>query len=54
MAQEPGRTYRVGGVSGGARNAPPFVAMVDELGRLGFIDGKTSRSNGTFMDRALI
>ena len=40
MAQEPGRTYRVGGVSGGARNAPPFVAMVDELGRLGFIDGQ--------------
>jgi putative ABC transport system substrate-binding protein len=27
-------------VSGGARNAPPFVAMVDELGRLGFIDGQ--------------
>jgi putative ABC transport system substrate-binding protein len=40
MAQEPGRTYRLGGVSGSPRNAPPVVAMVDELRRLGFIDGQ--------------
>jgi putative tryptophan/tyrosine transport system substrate-binding protein len=40
MAQEPGRTYRLGGVSSSPRNAPPFVAMVDELRRLGFIDGQ--------------
>jgi putative tryptophan/tyrosine transport system substrate-binding protein len=40
LAQEPGRTYRLGGVSSLPRNAPPFVAMVDELRRLGFIDGQ--------------
>ena len=40
LAQEPGRTYRLGGVSSVPRNAPPFVAMVDELRRLGFIDGQ--------------
>ena len=39
-AQEAGRTYRLGGVSSLPRNAPPFVAMVDELRRLGFIDGQ--------------
>ena len=40
MAQQPGRTYRLGGVSSLPRNAPPFVAMVDELRRLGFVDGQ--------------
>jgi putative tryptophan/tyrosine transport system substrate-binding protein len=40
MAQQAGRTYRLGGVSGSPRNAPLFVAMVDELRRLGFIDGQ--------------
>jgi putative tryptophan/tyrosine transport system substrate-binding protein len=40
LAQEAGRTYRLGGVSSLSRNAPPFVAMVDELRRLGFIDGQ--------------
>jgi putative ABC transport system substrate-binding protein len=40
LAQEAGRTYRLGGVSSLPRNAPPFVAMVDELRRLGFIDGQ--------------
>ena len=39
-AQEAGLTYRLGGVSSLPRNAPPFVAMVDELRRLGFIDGQ--------------
>ena len=39
-AQEAGRTYRLGGVSSLPRSAPPFVAMVDELRRLGFIDGQ--------------
>jgi putative tryptophan/tyrosine transport system substrate-binding protein len=39
-AQVAGRTYRLGGVSSLPRNAPPFVAMVDELRRLGFIDGQ--------------
>jgi putative tryptophan/tyrosine transport system substrate-binding protein len=39
-AQEAGRTYRVGGVSGSPRNAPFAVAMFDELRRLGFIEGQ--------------
>jgi hypothetical protein len=34
MAQEPGRTYRLGGVSSSPRNAPLFVAMFDELRRV--------------------
>jgi putative ABC transport system substrate-binding protein len=40
MAQEPGRTYRLGGLSGSPRDSPPFVAMFDELRRLGFIEGQ--------------
>ena len=40
LAQEPGRTYRVGGLSSGPRNSPPFVAMFDELRRFGFIEGQ--------------
>jgi len=40
MAQEPGRTYRVGGLSTGPRNSPPIVAMFDELRRFGFIEGQ--------------
>jgi putative tryptophan/tyrosine transport system substrate-binding protein len=40
MAQEPGRTYRVGGLSSGPRNSPVIVAMFDELRRLGFIEGQ--------------
>ena len=40
MAQEPGRTYRVGGLSSGPRNAPVHVAMFDVLRRLGFIEGQ--------------
>jgi putative tryptophan/tyrosine transport system substrate-binding protein len=39
MAQEPGRTYRLGGLSSSPRNGPHFVAMFDELRRLGFIEG---------------
>jgi hypothetical protein len=40
MAQEPGRTYRLGIVSAGTRNIPSYVAMTEELRRLGFIEGK--------------
>jgi putative ABC transport system substrate-binding protein len=40
MAQEPGRTYRLGGVSSSPRNAPLLVAMFDELQRQGFIVGQ--------------
>jgi putative ABC transport system substrate-binding protein len=39
-AQEAGRTYHLGCVSGSPRNAPFAVAMVDELRRLGFIEGQ--------------
>jgi hypothetical protein len=31
LAQEPGRTYRLGGVSSSPRNAPFIGAMIDEL-----------------------
>ena len=40
LAQQAGRTYRVGGLSSGPRNSPPFVAMFDELRRFGFIEGQ--------------
>ena len=41
MAQEPGRTYRLGGVSASPRNVARLsLATFDELRRLGFIEGK--------------
>jgi putative tryptophan/tyrosine transport system substrate-binding protein len=42
LAQEPGRTYRVGGLSSssGPRDSPNIVAMFDELRRFGFIEGQ--------------
>jgi hypothetical protein len=40
LAQEPGRTYRLGGLTATPRNSPPTVAMLDELRRLGFIEGQ--------------
>ncbi len=40
LAQQAGRTYRIGGLSGSPRNSPPTVAMFDELRRFGFIDGE--------------
>ena len=39
-AQEAGRTYRLGAVTGSPRDAPFVVAMFDELRRLGFIEGQ--------------
>jgi putative ABC transport system substrate-binding protein len=39
-AQEAGRTYRLGGLSAGPRDAPYFVAMFESLRRLGFIEGQ--------------
>jgi putative ABC transport system substrate-binding protein len=41
-AQEPGRTYRLGGLSAGpqVRNSATLVAMFDGLRRLGFIEGQ--------------
>jgi putative ABC transport system substrate-binding protein len=40
VAQEPGRTYRLGGMSAGPRDSPPFIAMFDELRRFGFIESQ--------------
>jgi putative ABC transport system substrate-binding protein len=40
LAQQAGRTYRVGGVSSSPRNSPPNAAMFDELQRKGFIVGQ--------------
>jgi putative ABC transport system substrate-binding protein len=39
-AQEPGRTYRLGGVSVSPRSAPYWLVMFDELRRFGFIEGQ--------------
>jgi putative ABC transport system substrate-binding protein len=40
IAQEPGRTYRLGVLSAGSRSMPASVAMIDELRRLGFIESQ--------------
>jgi putative tryptophan/tyrosine transport system substrate-binding protein len=40
QAQEAGRSYRLGGLSVGPREAPYFVAMFENLRRLGFIEGQ--------------
>jgi putative ABC transport system substrate-binding protein len=39
-AQEPGRTYRLGNLVSSPRDAPYHVALLDELRRAGFIEGK--------------
>jgi putative ABC transport system substrate-binding protein len=39
-AQEPGRTYRVGGLVNIPRTASHFVALFDELRRAGFVEGQ--------------
>ena len=40
-AQESGRTYRLGVLSGGlTREAPSWVAFFDELGKAGFVEGR--------------
>ena len=40
LAQEAGRTYRVGALSVGRGDSPPTVAMFNELRRFGFIEGQ--------------
>ena len=40
MAQEPGRTYRLGCLVASPRDAPRYVAIFDELRRRGFIEGQ--------------
>ena len=39
-AQEPGRIYRLGILTGAARQAPRMVAFFDELKVLGFVEGQ--------------
>jgi putative tryptophan/tyrosine transport system substrate-binding protein len=38
--QEPGRIYRLGCLFASPRDAPHYVALIDELRRLGFIEGQ--------------
>src|SRR5262245_13990147 len=38
-AQEPGRTYRLGGLTPSPRDAPPYVVLFDELRERGFVEG---------------
>jgi len=40
QAQEPGRIYKLGILTGAARQAPRMVAFFDELKVLGFVDGQ--------------
>ena len=44
--QEPGRTYRVGWLSGLPHDAPTHVALYDGLSRLGFVDGQNLQIDG--------
>ena len=39
-AQEPGRTYRLGGLTPSPRDGPHYAALFDELQRLGFVEGQ--------------
>jgi ABC-type uncharacterized transport system substrate-binding protein len=39
-AQEPGRTYRLGGLTPSPRDAPHYAALFDQLRQLGFIEGQ--------------
>src|SRR5262249_36722345 len=39
-SQEPGQTYRLGGLFPSSREAPQNVAMFEELARFGFIEGQ--------------
>src|SRR6516165_3911622 len=40
MAQEPGRTYRLGCLLASPRDGPLAIAFIAELRRLGFIEGQ--------------
>jgi len=40
QGQEPGRIYRLGALFASPRDAPHYVALFDELRRLGFIEGQ--------------
>jgi len=40
LGQQPGRTYRIGGLQSSLREAPQYIALFEELRRLGFIEGQ--------------
>ena len=40
IAQEPGRTYRLGCLLSGPRNTPQYGVLFEELRRRGFIEGQ--------------
>lgn len=42
-AQEAGRSYRLGIIFGGSREAPRIAAFFDELKLFGFVEGKKFR-----------
>jgi putative ABC transport system substrate-binding protein len=44
-AQEPGRTYRLGALVSGPRDAPYYVAFFDELRRFGFVLGQNFKAD---------
>jgi putative tryptophan/tyrosine transport system substrate-binding protein len=41
LGQEPGRMYRLGCLFAGPRDASHYVALFDELRRLGFVEGQS-------------
>jgi putative tryptophan/tyrosine transport system substrate-binding protein len=45
-AQEPGRTYRIGGLTPSPRAAPHYAALFAELRRFGFIEGQNLTVEG--------
>jgi putative tryptophan/tyrosine transport system substrate-binding protein len=45
-AQEPGRTYRIAGLTPSSRDGPHYAALFAELGRLGFIEGQNLTVEG--------
>jgi putative tryptophan/tyrosine transport system substrate-binding protein len=44
-AQEPGRTYRIGVMCALECGSPPLIALYDDLGRLGFVEGQNLQIN---------
>ena len=51
-AQEPGRTYRLGGLFAGPRDAPQHVALFDGLRRVGFVLGQNLNVDARGYDSA--
>ena len=45
-AQEPGRTYHIGDLLNSPRDEPFYIALYDELGRLGFVEGRNLQIDG--------